>query len=83
MRGDGTKLAKQLLPQVAMLSFLSPCEIQALSEHGEYGVGSLYDMPEKEGVSNRLPTGFKPMMSRLSLQQLCAPLWQLDSFDGC
>ena len=35
MRGDGAKLAKQLLPQVAMLSFLSPEEIQAIAQRGE------------------------------------------------
>ena len=35
MSGDGAKLAKQLLPQVALLSFLSPGEIQTLSQRGE------------------------------------------------
>ncbi|MBX3328707.1 MAG: cyclic nucleotide-binding domain-containing protein, partial [Nitrospira sp.] len=35
MSGDGAKLAKKLLPQVAMLSFLSPGEIEAISQRGE------------------------------------------------
>ena len=35
MRGDGAKLAQKLLPQVAMLSFLSPGEIEAISHRGE------------------------------------------------
>lgn len=35
MGNDGAKLAKTLLPQVAILSFLSPREIEAISQRGE------------------------------------------------